>query len=96
MKQERNQKPSITVSVCSQAKSSTGVATNSINSNKTKGVTKISTNLKNTFRANTSVNDDDSGSQDCQEEATDMRNGKRKHILITNFNTNKKSTQRER
>ena len=46
----------------------------------------ISANPRNTSRANASVEDD--GGSSSQEEATDMRKGKRKHV--TNFNINKK------
>ena len=51
----------------------------------------ISVNSRNTSRANASVEDGCSSSQDCQEETTDMRKGKRKHV--TNFNTNKKTVR---
>ena len=74
-----------------KAKGSTGVATISINPNKTKatGAATISVNPKSNSRANASVEDDgSSGSHDCQEEATDTRKGKRKRV--TNFNINKK------
>ena len=74
-----------------KAKSSTGVATISINPNKTKpmGAATISVNSKSNSRANASVEDDgSSGSHNCQEEATDTRKGKRKHVA--NFNINKK------
>ena len=50
------------------------------------GVATISINPRNTSRANASAEDD--GSSSFQEEATDMRNKKRKHA--TNFNKNKK------
>ena len=71
-----------------KTKSSTGVATISINSKKTKvtGAATISINPRNTSRANASVEDD--GGSSSQEEATDMRKGKRKRV--TNFNINKK------
>ena len=49
----------------------------------------ISVNPSNTSRANASIEDDGSSrSQDCQEKATDMRQGEKK--LVANFNTNKK------
>ena len=68
-------------------KSSTGVATISINPNKkATGAATISVNPRNTTRANASVEDD--GSSSCQEEATDTRKGKRKHV--TSFSINKK------
>ena len=79
--------------IAHKAKSSTGVATISINRNKTKamGVATISVNPKNTSRANANVEDDDgnsSSSHDYQEEDTDARNDKRK--LVTNLKVNKK------
>ena len=72
-----------------KTKSSTGVATISINPNKTKatGAATISINPRNISRANASV-EDEVGRSSCQEEATDTRKGKRKHV--TNFNINKK------
>ena len=72
-----------------KTKSSTGVATISINPNKTKTseAAIFSANPRNISRANDSV-EDDVGSSGCQEEATDTRKGKRKHV--TNFNINKK------
>ena len=79
--------------IAHKAKSSTGVATISINPNKTKamGAATISVNPKSTSRANASVEDDggnSSSSHDCQEEDTDARKGKRKHV--TNLKVNKK------
>ena len=79
--------------IAHKAKSSTGVASISINPNKTKamGVATISVNPKSTSRANASVEDDggnSSSSHDCQEEDTDARKGKRKHV--TNLKVNKK------
>ena len=52
----------------------------------------ISVNVRTTSATSASVKDDDSSSssQDCQEETTDMRKGKRKLSIQTNFNTNKK------
>ena len=79
------------VTAYNKAKDSTGIATISINPNKTKatGAATISINPRNTSRPNASVEDDrSSSSQGCQEEATDMRKGKRKRV--TNFNTNSK------
>ena len=72
-----------------KAKSSTGLATIIINPSKTKatGTATISVNPRNTSRANANV-EDDGGSSSCQEEATDTRKGKRKHVA--NFNINKK------
>ena len=72
-----------------KTKSSTGVATLSINPNKTKatGAATISINPRNTSRTNASV-ENDGGSSSCQEEAIDTRKGKRK--CVTNFNINKK------
>ena len=63
--------------IAHKAKSSTAVATSSINP-------------KSTSRANASVEDDgdNSSSHDCQEEDTDTRKGKRKHV--TNLKVNKK------
>ena len=74
-----------------KAKSSAGVATISINPNKTKatGVATISVNARNTSRANVSV-EDDGGSSSCQEETTETRKGKRKRV--TSLNINKKSS----
>ena len=71
-----------------KANSSTGVATISINPNKTKvmGAATINVNPRNTARAHTSS--EDGGSSSCQEEATDTRKGKRKRKR--NFNINKK------
>ena len=76
-----------------KAKSSTRVATVSINPSKTKtaGAATSSLNPRNTSRANASVEDDGSSSQGCQEEATDMKKGKRKRE--TNFNTNEKAVK---
>ena len=70
----------------SKAKDCTGVATISINPNKSHRAVKISVNPRITSSVNVSVKDDGSSSQDCQEKATDMKNGKKKHV--TNFNTN--------
>ena len=42
-------------------------------------------NPRNTSRANASL-EDGGGSSSCQEEATDTRNGKRKHVKNFNFN----------
>ena len=72
-----------------KTKSSTGVATISINPKKTKvtGAATISINPRNTSRANASV-EDDGGSSSYQQKATGMRKGKRKRV--TNFNINKK------
>ena len=71
-------------------KTSTGVATISINPNKTKATeaATISVNPRNTSRANASVEDDGGSSSSCQEEATHRRKGKRKRV--TNFNFDKK------
>ena len=80
-----------TLTAYNKAISSTGVATISINPNKTKatGATTININPRNTSRTNASVEDDgSSSSRDCQEKATDMKKGKRK--CVTNFSTNKK------
>ena len=56
------------------------------------GAATISVNPKSTSRANASVEDDGdnsiSSSHDCQEEDTDARKGKRKHV--TNLKVNKK------
>ena len=75
------------LSAC-KAKSSTGVATISINPNKTNatGAAAISVNHRNTSRANASVEDD--GSSCCQKQATDTRKDKGK--CVTNFNIIKK------
>ena len=70
----------------SKAKDCTGVATISINPNKSHRAVKISVNPRIASSVNVSVKDDGSSSQDCQEKATDMKNGKKKHV--TNFNTN--------
>ena len=72
------------LTVYNKAKSSTWVATISINPNKTKamGAATINLNHRNTSRINTSEEDDGSSSH---EEATDMRKSKRKR-LTTNFN----------
>ena len=79
--------------IAHKAKSSTGVATISINSNKTKpmGAATTSVNPKSVSRTNASVEDDgdnSSSSHDCQEEDTDARKGKRKRV--TNLKVNKK------
>ena len=84
--------------IAHKAKGSTGVATISINPNKTKrlcfkamGAATISVNPKSTSRANASVEDDGgnrSSSHDCQEEDTDTRKGKRKRV--TDLKVNKK------
>ena len=79
--------------IAHKAKSSTGVATISINPNKTKVMraATISVNSKSTSRANASVEDDGGNScssHDCQQEDIDMRKGKRKHV--TNLKVNKK------
>ena len=72
-----------------KAKSSTGVATTTINPDKTKATTAapISISPRNTSRANACV-EDDGGISSYQEEATDTRKGKRKRVKI--FNMNKK------
>ena len=80
-----------------KAKNSTGIATISINPNKTKAMEAptISVNSKSTSRANASVEDDGSSSgssHDCQEEDTDTRDCKRKRV--TNLNLNKKYIER--
>ena len=93
MKQERNQKPSITVSQRIIKLRAVWAATISINPYKTKAAAAatISLNPRNTFRVNAGVEDDgSSSSQDCQEEATDMRKSKRKCVT----NTNKKNTNK--
>ena len=71
-----------------KAKTSTWVATVSINPNKAKakGAATISVNPKNISRVNASEEDDGSKGQD---EVTDIKKGKKKR-LTTNFNTNKK------
>ena len=79
--------------IAHKAKSSTGVATISINSNKTKpmGAATTSVNPKSVSRTNASVEDDgdnSSSSHDCQEEDTDTRKGKRKRV--TDLKVNKK------
>ena len=79
--------------IAHKAKSSTGVATISINPNKTKVMraATISVNSKSTSRANASVEDgggNSCSSHDCQQEDIDMRKGKRKHV--TNLKVNKK------
>ena len=79
--------------IAHKAKNSTGVASISINPNKTKamGLATISVKPKSTSRANVSVEDDgdnSSSSHDCQEEDNDARNGKRK--CVTNLKVNKK------
>ena len=81
--------------IAHKAKSSTGVATISINPNKTKvmraATINSNVNSKSTSRANASVEDDGGNScssHDCQQEDIDMRKGKRKHV--TNLKVNKK------
>ena len=77
--------------IAHKAKGSTGVATISINPNKTKamGAATISVNPKSTSRANASVEDDGgSSSHDCQEEDTDTIKDKRKRV--TNLNVSKR------
>ena len=77
------------LTVYNKAKSSTGVATSSINPNKTKATVAatINVNPRKTSRANACVEDDGGGSS-CHEEATDTRKSKRKRVK--NFNMNKK------
>ena len=61
-----------------KAKDCAGVATISINPNKSHRTVKISVNPRNTSSVNVSVKDDgSSSSQDCQEKATDMKKGKK-------------------
>ena len=79
--------------IAHKAKSSTGVATISINPPKIKamGAATISINPKSTSTANATIEDDggsSSSSHDCKEEDPDTTKGKRKRV--TNLNVNKK------
>ena len=70
-----------------KAKRAVWAATININPYKTKTAAAATISLKprNTFSVNVGVEDDgSSSSQDCQEEATDMRKSKRKCVTNTN------------
>ena len=86
-RKERNQKPSITVSQRIIKLRAVWAATININPYRTKTAAAATISLKprNTFSVNVGVEDDgSSSSQDCQEEATDMRKSKRKCVTNTN------------